>query len=291
MAKPELIYDANALLAEGPCWNEEEQLLLWVDIDGEALHFLDPLGADEAHPVGEKIGSAVFGTSGSVYMCTETGFYHYDRETREKTHIYDPEKGMHGNRFNDGKADPAGRYWSGTMVLEGEDNQAGLYCMGVDQRVHQVLDKVTVSNGMAWNEPEEIMYYIDTPRRTIRRFQIDLESGRLGELTCAFEVPEHFGFPDGMTIDADGRLWVAFFEGGCVRCIDPEEGRVVDKIELPASRVTSCCFGGRDMDELYITTARGGLSDEELEEQPHAGGIFRLKLDVRGARSYRFQDS
>lgn len=291
MKKAELVYDGKASLAEGPVWDEEHERLIWVDIEGKTVNFLDPLGENEAHPVGERVGFAVLSEKGYLYLGMDSGFYRYAPESQELTQIEDPEEHLPGNRFNDGKSDPAGRLWGGTMVLEGEEGDAGLYKLDTDGKVSKEISDVTVSNGLVWDERKEVMYYIDTPSHKIVAYPFDFKSGKLtGEPRTVFTVPDDFGHPDGMTLDRDGMLWVAFFDGGCVRCIDPAADQVVETIEVAASNVTSCCFGGKDMNELFITTGREGKSDEDLETEPHAGGIFSIKLDVKGVKSYRFND-
>ncbi|SDO19236.1 SMP-30/gluconolactonase/LRE family protein [Alkalicoccus daliensis] len=291
MKKAELVYDAKARLAEGPFWDKEQQQLIWVDIEGKTVNFLDPLGENEAHPVEQRVGVAVLSEKGYLYLGMDHGFYRYDRESRKLTQISDPEEELPGNRFNDGKCDPLGNFWAGTMVLEGEEGNASLYKMDTQETVTTEITDLTISNGLVWDEKKELMYFIDTPTHQIRAYPFDFNRGVInGEAKIVFEVPDDFGHPDGMTMDREGMLWVAFFDGGCVRRIDPEEGKVLEKIDVPASNVTSCCFGGSEMDELFITTAREGKSEEELAEEPHAGGIFRVKPGVKGVNSYRFQD-
>ncbi|MFC4736594.1 SMP-30/gluconolactonase/LRE family protein [Bacillus daqingensis] len=290
MSKAELLYDAKALLAEGPFWDEDNQQLIWVDIEGKNVHFLDPLGENETHSFDQRVGCAVRSISGDIYAGLDHGFYRYDPESGELHSIYDPEEDKPGNRFNDGKCDPKGRFFAGTMVLEGEDGDAALYCLNGGRTVSTVLTGATVSNGMAWDERKEVFYYIDTPTHEIRRYPYNFEDGTLGEPDVVYTAPDDGGHPDGMTIDEEGKLWVAFFDGGCVRRICPDEQQVLETVEVAATNVTSCCFGGKNMDELFITTGREGRTDEELEQEPHAGGIFKYRPGVSGAKSYRYDD-
>ncbi|PRO66318.1 SMP-30/gluconolactonase/LRE family protein [Alkalicoccus urumqiensis] len=281
----EFIYDAKAKLAEGPFWDEKSNQLLWVDIDGGRVHFYDPeTGKNRSYAMGQRVGCAVLGTSGLLYTGMDHGLYRNSLETGEQTQLTDPETDKPGNRFNDGKCDPQGRFWAGTMVLEGNDGGASLYRMEHDQSLTVQKTGVTVSNGMAWDEANLWMYYIDTPSETIYRYDFDPESGAITNETTAFQTTELEGHPDGMTIDNEGKLWVAFFGGGCVRRFDPENGTVLETIEVEASNVTSCCFGGRDWSTLYITTGKE-------EDEPKSGGLFAIDLPVSGAKSHRYLDS
>ncbi|QKS69708.1 SMP-30/gluconolactonase/LRE family protein [Paenalkalicoccus suaedae] len=289
MGKAELLYDAKAKLAEGPVWDEDNEQLMWVDIEGKTVNFLDPSGKNEEHSLEQRVGCAVRGMSGDVYVGLDNGLYRYELESKKLHSIHDPEEDKPGNRFNDGKCDPKGRFYAGTMVLDGDDGDAALYCLS-GGKVSTVVTGATISNGLAWDERKEVFYYIDTPTHEIRRYPYDVEAGTLGEPEVVFTAPDDFGHPDGMTIDDEGKLWVAFFDGGCVRRICPDDQKVLETVDVAATNVTSCCFGGKNMDVLYITTGREGKSDEELEQEPHAGGIFTYSPGVTGAKSYRYDD-
>lgn len=290
MLKPELVLDAKAQLAEGPCWDDEKQKLIWVDINGYTVNVFDPeSGENTSHDTGQHTGAAVLREKGGLLLALRDGFYTYDPDAKKLSHIHDPEAHIPGNRFNDGKCDPQGRFWAGTMVLEGDHGEANLYRVDYDMKVNMMLTDVTVSNGLAWDTDKDKMYYIDTRSRKIRSFDFDSKTGNIANKATAVFVPEELGSPDGMTIDEEGMLWVAFFRGGKVIRFNPETEEILTEISVPASQVTSCTFGGRNMDELYITTARTGLSEKQLENEPHAGGLFRIKLDVKGAPSYRFK--
>lgn len=290
MKQAELVIDAKAALGEGPCWSSETNKLIWVDINGYKVHLFDPeTGVNESLEIGQYVGAAVARENGGLLLALYHGFYFYDLETKQLTAIEEPEGLIPTNRFNDGKCDPEGRFWAGTMVLKGDPGEANLYCMDTDLSVKRTLTGVTISNGMAWNIEKQLMYYIDTITKKIRSYDFDMKTGEMTNEQTVITISEGMGSPDGMTIDEEGMLWVAFFRGWNVIRFDPETGETLEEISVPASQVTSCTFGGARLDELYITTARTGLSDEELETQPHAGGLFCVKLDIKGAPSYRFK--
>jgi sugar lactone lactonase YvrE len=191
-------------------------------------------------------------------------------------------------RFNDGKCDPAGRLWAGTMELQGEPEMGALYRLDPDRRVHQILDRVTISNGLAWSHDRRRMYYIDTPTFTIDAFDYDLTTGHITNRRVAATVPKDFGYPDGMTIDGEDMLWVAHFGGGRVTRWKPATGQLLDQIRVPTKNVTSCAFGGAKLDQLYITTARVALQPSELANEPQAGGLFIVEPGVTGRETFEF---
>lgn len=290
MKQAELVIDAKSALGEGPCWFSEANKLIWVDINGYMVHLYDPeTGLNESHDIGQFVGAAVVREKGGLLLALYHGFYFYDLDTRQLTAVEDPEGHITTNRFNDGKCDPKGRFWAGTMVLKGEPGNANLYRMDKNLNVNRMLTGVTISNGMAWNIEKQLMYYIDTKTKKICSYDFNMKSGEMTNEQTVITISEGMGSPDGMTIDEEGMLWVAFFRGWKVIRFDPETSEILSEIPVPASQVTSCTFGGEQLDELYITTARVGLSDEELEKQPHAGGLFRVKLDIKGAPSYQFK--
>ncbi len=286
---PELVLDARARLGEGAIWDSRRQRLYWVDIEPGRLHVFDPgTGADVEFEVGEMVGTVVPRKNGGVMLALQQGFAAFDLQTGELSRRCDPEAHLPRNRFNDGKCDPAGRFWAGTISLDREPGAASLYCMDIDGSVRTMLQGVTNSNGLAWSLDGTAMYYIDTPTRCVTQFDYDLRSGRIANPRSVITVPADEGKPDGMTIDSEGMLWIALWGGGCVGRWDPRTGTRLATVRVPATRVTSCAFGGESLDDLYITTARTGLSDSELADQPHAGGLFRTRPGVTGVAAFEF---
>jgi sugar lactone lactonase YvrE len=290
MISCELEFDAKAKLGEGPCWDARHQLLYWVDIERFELHVYNPATkTDRAINVGQHIGSAVVRKSGGLLLALREGFFHLDPATEQLTHLLDPEPECPENRFNDGKCDPAGRFWAGTMHLpETEMNCGHLYCLDTDLSVRRRVDDVSISNGLAWSADERTMYFVDSPTRQCVAFDYDKASGGIRNRRVVIEIPEGAGWPDGMTIDAEGMLWIALWDGWCVRRYNPNNGALLDEIKVPVARPTSAVFGGENLDILYITSASTRLSAEDLVEQPLAGGIFKARPGVRGMATIEF---
>lgn len=288
--EPELILDVKAVLGEGPVWLAGEGRLAWVDITACALHILDPAtGRDRVIPTGAVIGAAAPRASGGMIAALQTGFVFIDTATGLVTPICDPESDLPGNRFNDGKCGPGGRFWAGSCSLNCDVPGAGtLYCLDRDLTARKVLGDLTISNGLTWSADHKTMYFIDTPTFEIWAFDYEIETGAIGNRRVAVSVPEDAGFPDGMTIDAEGALWVAHWGASSVCRWDPGSGEKLEEIRFPVTNVSCCTFGGPDLDVMYVTSARGGLDERELEAQPLAGGVFQVKPGVRGTETWEF---
>ncbi|KEO78575.1 SMP-30/gluconolaconase/LRE domain protein [Paenibacillus polymyxa] len=280
-----IVIDAKAKLGEGPSWDQRFQRLFWVDIKGFQLHIYDPSTCtDRTINVGEHIGAVVPYLKNKVIVALISGLYCLDIETGAKVLIHDPEEGRLGNRFNDGKCDPAGRFLAGTMSLNGEHAQGALYSLNTKGKVSLLVDKASISNGLAWSADHRTMYYIDTPTLEVVSFDYDVAQGTIRNKQLVARLDESEGYPDGMTIDAEGMLWVARWGGKRVSRIHPAHGEVIAEVSLPVNCVTSCAFGGEQLDELYITTAQ----DDDSADQPLAGGLFMVKTGVKGTPTSYF---
>jgi len=287
----ELIPNTESSLGEGTIWHAQKQVLYWVDIVGEKVHIYDPAtGSDRTLPTGQPVGTVVPRRSGGLMVAVQHGFASLDTETGKLEIVADPEGRLSKNRFNDGKCDPAGRFWAGTMPFKkGADPKGGsLYCLFPDHHVERKVEGVACSNGIVWSLDHRMMYYIDTPTREVWAYDYDIETGAISNKRVAISVPEGAGHPDGMTIDAEGLLWVAHWGGSQVICWDPKTGKQVRSIPVPATQVSSCAFGGPRLDELYISTARVGLSKAALKKQPHAGRLFRIRPGACGVEAPEF---
>lgn len=218
----------------------------------------------------------------------EDGIYRLNLHNGEKEFICNPAKDREDNIYNDGKCDRNGRFWVGTMNIYEKAGCGGLYCFRADCGYEEKLGRVTISNGLAWSGDSRTMYYIDSPTYRIAAFDYDIETETISNKRTVIAFTKEQGMPDGMTIDTDGNLWVAMWGGGSILCCNPYTGEIIDRINIPVSNVTSCTFGGRDMNTLYITTARAELSEKEKKEQPLAGGIFAVDTKVRGTESFLF---
>ncbi len=278
-----------AIVGEGASWDEDNDLLYWIDIDGKKVHIYNPATKkDREIDVGQYIGAIVPRKSGGAVVALHNGFYFLDLESEKLTFICDPENDKPNNRFNDGKCDVRGRFLAGTMPLDEKDPTGSLYCLEVDHSVRKLISDVTISNGIAWSPDNKIMYYIDTRTKRVDAFDYDVESGNISKRRTVVKIPENAGGPDGMTSDSEGMIWVAHWGGWQVSRWDPYTGKQIDAIHVPVERVSSCVFGGVNLDELYITTARRGLSKDELKKQPDAGGLFRIKVGIKGMPTYKY---
>lgn len=287
--EPELVVDARATLGEGPVWHPRRQQLYWVDIEEGKLHVHDPAGQqDRVYEVGCRVGAAVPRRPGGMVVATESGLQAFDLETSRRENLADPESHLPDNRFNDGKCDAEGRFWAGTMSLKREPNAGSLYVLERDHSVRRVLDGVTTSNGLDWSLDRSTMYYIDTPTLQVAAFDFNLSAGTISNRRTVIRFPDGVGRPDGMTIDAEGMLWIAHWDGGRITRWDPDGSRLLATLHVPADRVTSCTFGGPKLETLYITTARHGLDTQALARQPHAGGLFSVSPGVSGLPAHEY---
>jgi len=282
-----------AALGEGPRWDAATGTLLWVDIVGQAVHRYDPrTGDDESRPVRDIPSLALPRTSGGVLVGMPGGIYAIEEapgpEGEPAALPFVPiEADQPGNRTNDGACDPAGRLWVGTMARDEASPTAGLYRVDLDLSATRVLDGTTISNGLGWSPDGATFYFIDSPTRRIDAFDCDPASGVIENRRPLAAVEVDGAVPDGMNVDAEGCLWVALHGGWGLNRYSPEGG-LLDEVRLPVARITSCCFGGPELRDLYVTTRRDGLSDAELVQQPLAGALLRLDPGVAGLPTYAF---
>ena len=288
--KADPIVQQGARLGEGSLWHSQTQRLFWVDIMGQTVFIFDPKsGENRGINVGADVGTVVPRKSGGVMLGVKGGFASLDLETETLEEIAMVETDLPNNRFNDGKCDPAGRFWAGSMAYDFAKGAGNLYCMEQDLSVRKVLPDVSISNGLVWTADQATIYYIDSLAFQIAAFDYDVATGQIANRRPVVQLPEAVGFLDGMSIDANGNLWVAIYGAGQVRCWDPASGELLDTIEVPGAKLTtSCAFGGPDLNELYITSASDGLTDQQKEEQPLAGSLFRAELDVAGVPAFEF---
>jgi sugar lactone lactonase YvrE len=285
----ELVLDAQAILGEGSSWHAGEQKLYWVDIIGKTLHCYDPAtGTDQTWILPEQLGCVAPRKSGGLILYLESGFVFFDQEEGTHEVMCTPEPGKDDTLPNDGKCDPAGRFWAGTKDVRLETPIASLYRLDSDLKLRIMEPSVTISNGITWSPDFTVMYYIDTPTRQIVAYDYDVETGDISGKRVVVEIPEAMGWPDGMTADLEGMLWVAHWYGWKVARWNPKTGKLIAAYDLPVRCPTSCCFGGPDLSDLYITTARAGSPEEEYQQQPYAGGLFRLQTDVQGLETFYF---
>lgn len=284
----EIVLDAGAELGEGPTWDAETRRLIWVDIPGGVVHRFDPrTGRDEVLEVGGPVGAAVPTRSGRLALASNEGFSLLDPSTGRTELLAEVEADDARTTMNDGKCDRAGRFWAGSKDVKGRRPLGSLYRLDADRAATRVLTDVTISNGLGWSLDGRSMYYIDSPTHGVDRLDFEPADGSVADRRRLVDFPKDWGLPDGMTVDEEGFLWIAFWTGSALRRLAPD-GRVTATVELPVSLVTSCAFGGDDLSELYVTSARNGLTREQLRQQPHAGALFRLRPGVRGLPEHPF---
>lgn len=262
---------------EGPVWSDRWPGLRWVDmLAGDVLELDSGTGEVRRFPVGTVAAALRPRTDGGVVIALERGFALADRDFHTLAPL--PELWSdRGVRMNEGGCDPDGRFYCGSMAYDQTPGAGTLYRLDPDGTITPVLHGVTISNGLAWSPDGATAYYVDTPTQRIDAFDYDAESG-LSHRRTAVTIPREAGEPDGLTVDADGNIWVALWKGGAVHQYSPT-GTLLDTIRIPAAQVTACTFGGPNLDELYITTSRNGLGDNA---EPAAGAIFRATPAVTG---------
>jgi sugar lactone lactonase YvrE len=272
-------------LGEGPTWDIGNGTLLWVDIMGSAVHrFYPSSGADEVIDVPQHVGAAKPRTNGGLVLNLRDGIGLQDLGGALNWLVYWARDGMRGN---DAAVDPSGRLWAGTMRYDTAQGGGFLARVEPSGKAAVVLPEVTISNGLGWSPDETLMYYVDTPTDRIDVFDYDADSGEVRGRRPLCAITDTNGSPDGLTVDAEGCVWVAVNGGGQVRRYTPE-GALDRVVEVPATQVTACCFGGDDLTDLYVTTGREHFTDEQAAEQPLAGSLFVAAGLGVGVHSPRF---
>lgn len=282
MIRTEPVGSIRCRWGEGPVWWQGG--LYFVDIEGKNVHRYNPDNGDEqSWEFDQRIGCLIPRRAGGFVLGGDHGLFFFDEESGETRPIADPESGKPDNRFNEGKASPDGRIFAGTISLAKKTGDANLYRLDRDLSVHEAFGPVTNSNGIVWSPDGRTVYYIDTPRREVLAF--DYDDGHLRNLRSAFSTAHIDASPDGMTIDSDGNLWIAFCHGGCVSCFDPAKGDELHRIAVPCLETTSCAFGGPDLADLYVTT---GV--HKTAKETHAGRLFVIcGLDAKGMPADSFE--
>ena len=288
MSEVELVLDARAELGEGPRWDARGQRLLWVDILRGRVHSFRPDRGTCRHVnAGRPVGALACAADGGVALAVAGGFARLDLESARVEMLAPVEADRPRNRMNDGACDSAGRFWAGTMALDEGPGAGALYRLDPDLSVHTMLSGVTISNGIDWSPDDRRMYYVDSPTRRVDVFDFDVEEGSIANRRPFVTLGPEAGVPDGLTVDAAGFVWLALWGGGALRRYRPD-GALDRIVPLPVSHPTSCAFGGRDLDDLYVTSARRPLSAEERAHQPMAGGLLRLRPGVAGRLPHLF---
>lgn len=284
------VWDAGALLGEGPVWNVNEGALYWLDIKGRYLHrYSPPDAAQRSLALQDEVGCVAFTAHGRILAGARSGIGWLSPDTGEIRLIASPEADQPQNRFNDGKCDYWGRFWAGTMDDAIQQNSGSLYRMGTNYEISRVSSGYIVSNGMDWSLDGRLMYFTDSETGRILIFDFDADTGEAVNPRLFVNVPDTLGVPDGLCVDAGGYIWSTHWDGGRVSRYDPS-GCLERTVYLPVLRTTSCAFGGPNLGTLYVTSARTGLSAAQLKAYPLSGGLFAINVGVRGRPAGLFSD-
>ena len=282
MTEADCIVNTRDSLGESPLWDPVTERLFWVDINRRLIHQLDPrTGKITDWPCKTEPGCLGRADNGRLVAGLRDGFYFFSPATGEFERITDPEPGKPENRVNDGKVDRAGRFWAGTMRDPNPDEPCGALYKLEGQTALQMLDGIRIPNSLCWSPDNQTLYFSDTRARVIWGFDFNLASGELTNRRLFVDLQGQLGRPDGATVDTEGYLWSAEYGGGRVVRYTPD-GTVDKVVNLPVANVTCPTFGGTDYKTLFITTASQRLTENELAEQPLAGGLFSLKVTVAG---------
>jgi sugar lactone lactonase YvrE len=274
------VADVHAILGEGPVWVAREDSLYWLDINGRKIFRLEESGEVTQWQAPIRVTCLLPRAIAGFIAGTDQGIARIRLEQGRFEIVFNPEEQLRDNRFNDGKVDRQGRFWAGTMDGREREASGTLYRVGSSLAWTSIDSGYKVTNGPAFSPNGAIMYHNDSARQVTYAFDIDRE-GNASNRRVFQHFTEGDGYPDGMTVDGEGCLWIAFWDGWCVRRFSPD-GELLQTIETPVARPTSCAFGGTDLDRLYVTSASIGLDEDARAMQPNAGGLFMLLPGVRG---------
>jgi len=282
---PTPIVQTRARLGEGPVWDPLRQCLFWVDIYNHRVHqFILETGTERWWEVGEVVGSLALAAGERVLLAQRHRLAWLDLLSGSVDPVLELESDEPETRCNDGKCDPQGRFWFGTMGPEGS---ACLY--RYDGKLQRMETGLTISNGLGWSPDGRTFYLTDSPRQQIYAYNFAPETGSLSQRRVFIDLRGASFFPDGLTVDAQGYLWVALWDGWAIQRFDPN-GIPAEKIQMPVQRPTCPTFGGPSLDQLFITTAAVGLSEKEIQNSFHAGDLFGVQTQVRGLPAHRLME-
>ena len=287
MAKVERVVAIDCILGEGPIWDERAGVLWWLDIFKPAVNRFDPkTGTNRVYPVDEPIYAMALREGGGMVAAMESGIGWLDLEGETFERVVDPTSGAAVN-FNDGGCDREGRFWLGTMAKDWESPIGHLYRFDGDRTVRAMDAGIRISNGLGWSPDSSVMYFTDSVEQRIFAYDYDLAAGTISNKRTFVSIEAGVGILDGMTVDAEGHVWSAIWDGWRLRRYRPD-GTLEREIEMPVKRPTSVMFGGSDLSTLYVTSATIHFTPEELEKQPMAGHVFAVETGITGLPEPRF---
>lgn len=276
-----LLCKADLQLGEGAHWHPEWKKFLYVDIERGRVGCIDAVtGIMEEKEVYKRVGTVVPYKNDTLIVALQGSIEAFDFATGELKRLTGIETDRSANRCNEGKCDAAGRLWVGTMQVNAAPGAGALYCY--NGSLQKKLEGISVSNGICWSNDDRTMYYIDSFEYHIRAYDYDGVTGMITNERIVVEIKEPGCMPDGMAIDEGGMLWVAMWGGACIQRYDPGNGNLIGRVIVGVPNVTSCAFGGENLDELFITTARSDLSSAQLQAYPLSGSLFIAKVNIKG---------
>ncbi|MGO9724374.1 MAG: SMP-30/gluconolactonase/LRE family protein [Streptosporangiaceae bacterium] len=270
-----------AELGEGPCWEARSQSLFWIDVPAGLVYRIDAAGDLARWDVGQPVGAVMTRAAGGLVLAARDGFLALDLDSGAATLLASVEADLPGNRMNDGACDRAGRYYAGTMAADERPGAGALYRLDPDLTMTRLLTGIGISNGIGWSPDERLMYYVDSLDYQVDVLDYDAASGAIRGRRPFARVGQDGVLPDGLTVDAEGGVWVALWGGGALRRYAPD-GTLTREVPFPHANVTSCAFGGPGLELLYVTTAAGPGAEA-------GGGLFVLEPGVAGQPSYPFR--
>jgi len=276
------LYASQCFLGEGPYWHAIRNSFFWVDIEnGKLFEYPMDSGKVNTWKFEQRITLVVEGKADHLILALDQKIARFNLKTENLEWIASIED-IPGNRLNDGKCDAKGRLWVGSMSKTFDKGAGAFYSLDADLKIQKHLDQITISNGIAWTQDNKTLYYIDSPTQKVNAYHFDLESGNIQFDRIAIDIPNSLGTPDGMCIDVEGKLWIAHYGGSGIYRWDPLTGKLMEKVSLPVPHVTSCAFGGENLDTLLVTTARENLNEAQLKEFPLSGDVFVIQTKTKG---------
>lgn len=284
LAQP--VLTARARLGEGPVWDGARQKLYWVDIYNHRVHCFDPAsGKDQYWDVNGLVSAVALMPEQRLLIAFGNRLAALDTTTGALETLATIGFSGLGTRFNDGKCDPQGRFWIGS--LSAEVGQAALYRYDPDGSIHLMESGLTISNGLGWSPDGQTFYLTDSPQRTIYAYRFDGKTGDICDRISLIQFEDETIEPDGLAIDSQGNLWIALWDGGSLACFNAA-GTALGRLPLPVQRPTCPTFGGPNLKTLYLTSASVGLSQAEIEQGFLAGDVFAISMPVAGLATHHF---
>lgn len=284
-----LLYKVDCTLGEGAFWHEARQSFFWVDIEGKCLYeYVIKSRKVHSWHFHHRPSMIALDIRGQLMIVFQGGLAQFDLQTERLHWLVDIDKEISDIRTNDGAVDTAGRLWIGTMNVLFKEGAGALYCIGKDLSLTKKVEGLSIPNGLVWSLDDHTMYHIDSPTKKVQSYSFDNKTGSIVFEKTSVIIPPETGSPDGMCMDEEGMLWIAHWGGFGVYRWNPENGKLLGKIDVPVPQPSSCVFGGEHYDQLFITTARENLSPELLEKYPDSGSVYIATPGVRGVKKNLF---